>query len=160
MPSLFDITKNVEARIERMPVQYGEPASVEYVGPEQVPVALECAYCGKVIVVDLLRWNGECFRCSGSTTIDEIATALSLIPAPVIQSTEPPWAGFYPTGTMAAYTDPIMMPSPATVPPPKPPMLGYYKGIPMDEANRERIEKESGEIMEWLAAKADFSLDY
>ncbi len=100
MPSLSNVFQNVEAR---MPVLYGEPASVEYVGPEQVPVALECAYCGKVIVVDLLRWNGECYRCGGSATIEGIATALALIPSPPTITQQ-----YMNSGTMA-YTDPIVM---------------------------------------------------
>ena len=79
-----------------VPAPVPEP-TVEYIGPDQVPVALECAYCGKVIVVDLLRWNGECFRCGGSATIDEIATALALLPS------APPFADQFVvnSGTMA-----------------------------------------------------------
>jgi hypothetical protein len=72
--------QGVNLPVNRLPVQYGEPAKVEYIGPESVRAALECAYCGKVIVVDLMRWNGECYRCTGSATIDEIATALALVP--------------------------------------------------------------------------------
>jgi hypothetical protein len=51
---------------------------MEIIYPERLPAALECAYCGGVMVVDFMQWGGQCPRCGGSATIDEIAKALSL----------------------------------------------------------------------------------
>lgn len=151
MASLWDpITKNA--------AYVGQAETVEYIGPERMRVALECAYCGKVIVVDLMLWNGECYRCTGSASIDEIATALALIPPPPqLQSQAQMDQLVYGSGTVGLRsTDPIMMSmiggsgsypdqrlyAPAVSPPPK---VNYFMGkAVLTKDDRERAEEITG----------------
>jgi len=71
----------ITARLEALRSSRAKPSLIllkdeEILGPTGARAALECAYCGRVMIVDFLQWNGECPRCGGYATIDEIAQAL------------------------------------------------------------------------------------